>query len=216
LVRDNIKKIEVEYNVKISPQDIYNARQKLVTKFEESVRGQTSYEAWAFSPYFIFFDMTINRFVARLPDGSEIEDMMFDRFKVSLSTQNVIILHLIELEAKDKDLDNYIGQLLGEMGKTSEGEVVDIKKLEEDWLINLEGETKKEEKKPIPVLNFFKQVGDSINKFLEFFGIKLSFFRALGPYEFSLNERVSKYYIKEAGITFLSVVNYIKSSFGVP
>jgi hypothetical protein len=216
IVRENIKEIEKEYGVKITAVDIYNAREKLVKKFEESVTGVTTYEAWIFSPYFIFFEIPILRFVCRLPDGTEIEDLMFDRFKAYLSTQNIIILRLIELEARDKQLDNYIKQLLGEMGVTAGGGEVSLEELEKEYLIKLGEEEGKKKKASLPSLDFFKQIRSAVSKFLEFFGIKAALFRAEGPYEFIGPERLAKYYFKEVGTTFQMVVGYLKSAFGVP
>jgi len=217
IVQDYVEKIEREYGVKISGADIYKARQKLAERFEASLKGKTSYETWVFSPYYMFFEMKVDRFVARLPDGSEFEDLMLNRFTGWTITQNVMIVHLLELEAKDKQLDNYIGQMLGEMGVNAEGAVVESDELEKDYLIKLGEETKKkEEKKTQSISESFRQLMSPITSLLSFFGIKLAFFKARGPYEFIFTERITKYYMKEAGQTFQSVVSFIKSSFGVP
>jgi hypothetical protein len=217
VVRKIIEKIEKEYKFKITAREIFNARERLVDRFEKSVIGATDYEAWVFSPYFIFFEIPIRRAVIRLPNGTEIEDLMFDRFKAWLSTQNIIISRLIELEAKDKQLENYISQMLGEAGVSSTGEIVEIEKLVEEYLIKLgEGEKKKEEKREDP----FKKLREPISKFFNFFGLELKFFRAKVPYkvpyEFAFKERITKYYLREVGGTFGMVVSYIKSAFGVP
>jgi hypothetical protein len=217
IVKDNIKKIEDEYKVKISAEDIYNAREKLVENFTKSVKGRTSYEAWIFSPYFMFFEIPTYRLVFHQPDGSDVEVLVFDRFKAYTITQNIMILRLIELEARDKQLDNYIGQMLGEKGTTAEGAAVDIKKIEEELLVKVGEEAKeKEEKKLLQTPATLKQVGTTMENFLNFFGVKASFFKARGPYEFILSERITKYYLRETGQTFQTIVNFIKSSFGVP
>jgi hypothetical protein len=215
IVRDMIKRIEDEYKVKITAKDIFKARQRLVEKFEKSVRGVTEYEAWIFSPYFIFLEMPINRAVIRLPNGVEIEDLMFERFRAFLSTQNIIISRLIELEAKDKQLENYLKQMLGEMGVSSEGKAVEIEELMKEEL-GEKVEKKEEKKKENP----FKKIFEPINNFFKFFGLNLMFFRARVPYhvpyEFAIRERVTKYYLREVGGAFGMVVSFIKSAFGVP
>jgi hypothetical protein len=223
VVRKIIKDIEKEYKVKITAKEIFKARQRLVERFEKSVTGVTDYESWVFSPYFMFFEIPVIRAVIRLPNGTEIEDLMFDRFKAWLSTQNVIIARLIELEAKDKQLENFMKQMLGEAGvslkkKDEVEEIVSIDELVEEYTIKLE-EEKKEEKKA-KIENPFEGIGKAINKFFKFFGIELEFFRAKvpykTPYEFAFKERITKYYLREVGGTFGMIVGFIKSSFGVP
>jgi hypothetical protein len=223
VVRKIIKDIEKEYKVKITAKEIFKARQRLVERFEKSVTGVTDYESWVFSPYFMFFEIPVIRAVIRLPNGTEIEDLMFNRFKAWLSTQNVIIARLIELEAKDKQLENFMKQMLGEAGvslkkKDEVEEIVSIDELVEEYTIKLE-EEKKEEKKA-KIENPFEGIGKAINKFFKFFGIELEFFRAKvpykTPYEFAFKERITKYYLREVGGTFGMIVGFVKSSFGVP
>ncbi|MEM5766471.1 MAG: hypothetical protein QW423_02460 [Candidatus Aenigmatarchaeota archaeon] len=214
-----IKEIEREYGVKITATDIFNARQRLVDRFEKSVTGATDYESWVFSPYFMFFEIPVVRSVIRLPNGVEIEDLTFDRFRAWLSTQNIIIGRLIELEAKDKQLDNYIKQMLGEAGISKEGKaIVDIDELVKEYEIKLE-EEKKEEKKT-KVENPFKKIGGTVNNFFKFFGLEVKFFKAKVPYEvpyeFIVKDRITKYYLKEVGTTFGTIVSFLKSSFNVP
>ena len=216
VVTDNIKKIEEEYGVKITAVDLFKARKRLTDRFEASIKGTTEGENWVFSPYFMFFEMPINRFVTRLPDGTEIEDLMFTRFKAYVSSQNIMILRLLELEAKEKQLDNYISSMLGEMGVSAEGKTASLEELEEEYLIKLGDEKKKEEKKSLPLPGFFDQIREGIGGFFNFFGIKVAFFKATGPYEFIFSERITKYHIKETGVAAQMVVRFLKSAFGVP
>jgi hypothetical protein len=225
VVRKMVEKIEKGYKVKITAKEIFKARQKLVDRFEKSVTGVTDYESWIFSPYFMFFEIPVIRAVIRLPNGTEIEDLMFNRLKVWLSTQNIIIARLIELEAKDKQLDNFVSQMLGEAGvslKKKEGDIEEILSIDElvkEYTIKLEEEEKKEEKKA-KIENPFKGVVEAISKFFEFFGLELKFFKAKvpyeTPYEFAFKDRITKYYMREAGGTFGMIVGFLKSSFGVP
>ncbi|MEM5853725.1 MAG: hypothetical protein QXG39_02670 [Candidatus Aenigmatarchaeota archaeon] len=214
LVRKWVKDIEEEYKVKITCVDIFNARERLVKNFEDSVRGTTSYEAWVFSPYFIFLEIPVYRVVIHLPDGTEIEDLSFERIKAYCSTQNVMIARLIELEAREKQLDDYLKQMLGEAGVSASGEVVDIDKIAEEYLIKLE--EKKEEKKVEEKVN----LSEPIEKILNFFGIKFRFFKAQVPYrypyEFAFKDRITKYYLRQAAIEFSRVVSFIKSAYGAP
>ncbi|MEM5773066.1 MAG: hypothetical protein QXL86_02455 [Candidatus Aenigmatarchaeota archaeon] len=217
---ENIEKSSEYSGIKITAKDIFKARQRLVERFEKSVSGATDYEAWVFSPYFMFFEIPVNRAVIRLPNGTEIEDLMFDRITAWLETQNVIIGRLIELEAKDKKLEAYLKQMLGEAGVLEKGgkkEIVDIDELVKEYTIKLE-EEKKEEKKAKE--NPFEGISKAFEKFFEFFGLELKFFRAKVPYEipyeFAFKERITKYYLREVGATWGMIVGFIKSSFGVP
>jgi len=211
IVRELVKEIKKEYKVEITALDIYNAREKLVKKFEESAKGATDYEPWVFSPYYIFLEIPVVRAVIRLPNGTEIEDLMFDRIRPYLCSQNVMIARLVELEAKDKELDNFVKRMLGEAGLSLEEKVVNIEKLEKEYLIKTEEKKEeKKEKKKKPYEDFAK----ALEKFSKFFG--LQFFRAKGPYEFHFQERITKYYLTEVGGTCKAIINFIKSSYGVP
>lgn len=206
VVRENVGKIESEYNVTITISDVFNAREKLVSRYEKSEKGVTDYESWPFSPYFFFYEIPIIRAVLRLPNGAEVENMMINRLKAYVISQNILILRYLELIAIDKQLDNYIKQMLGEMG-SKEGKAVSIEEIEKEYLIKL-GEEKKEKEK--------SKGGVRIGSFLENLGLKFMFFRARGPYEFSFAERLTKYYFKESAIEFGRIVDFLKNSFEVP
>ncbi|MEM5869781.1 MAG: hypothetical protein QXR09_01290 [Candidatus Aenigmatarchaeota archaeon] len=228
VVRKIIKAIEnsSEYKgIKITAKEIFKARERLVNRFEKSVSGLTDYEAWVFSPYFMFFEIPVIRAVIRLPNGTEIEDLMFDRLTAWLETQNIIIGRLIELEVKDKKIELYLKQMLGEAGvleKEDGGkkriEIVDIDELVKEYTKKFEEERKEKvkEKGENPV----ERITKIFEKFFEFFGLELNFFRAKVPYkipyEFALKERITKYYLREVAAAWGMIVNFIKSSFGAP
>jgi len=211
VIREIKKKIEDEYKVKLTTKDLLDARKKLVDKFEESATGKTTYESWLFSPYYMFYEFPIIRAVIHLPNGSEIENMMIDKFRGYTVTQNIIICRYLEAIAKDKELDNYIKQLLGEMGVGGES----LKELSEEYLIKL-GEEKKEEVKKPGMFGWASKTGTKINKSFGQLGINASFLRAKGKYEFAFYDRLSKYYFTETGATFNMIKDWLKAAFTVP
>lgn len=223
VVKGLIKKVEDEYGVKITAKDLYNARQMLVDKFDKSSLGLGGFETWPFSPYFVFLEIPIARTIIRFPNGVEIEDLSIENLTAAVKTQNVIIVHYLEVIARDKQLDNYIKQMLGEMG--AKGETLD--ELAEKEVFRTEEEIKeksKEEEKGLEKIK--KSAGEArgiagkvrvnIGKIFGLFGSEVSFLRAEGPYEFAVKDRLGKVYFKEATASFTMVRDYFKSGFGAP
>jgi hypothetical protein len=202
---------------------LYEAREMLVKKFEQSAKGLGGLESWVFSPYFIFLEIPITRTVIRLPNGAESEDFWIENLTAAVQTQNLIIVHCLELIARDKQLDNYIHQMLGEMGV--KGETIEelmrkeVFKTEEEIKKEAEEEKRRMEKikeSTEEVVSTAKKIRVSIGKFFELFGTEVSFLRAEGPYEFAFYDRLTKMYFKEVAANFGMVRDYFKSGFGTP
>ncbi len=62
--------------------------------------------------YYSFFEIKFNRTNIRLADGTEVEDGIFDINTLFLS-QNALLVKILELKAKEEELERYINQLLG-------------------------------------------------------------------------------------------------------
>jgi hypothetical protein len=217
IVRKIKGEIEDEYKVKITIEDLFEARRRLLNRYKagpEGVGGIT----WPFSPYFVFVEIPMLRTVLVLPDGTQIEDLGIENLKTYVKTQNIIIGHILEIMAREKVLENYISSLLGEFGFDKEGKIKRVEDIlkEEFPFIYAEGEAEeflevkkgKEEKKG--------KAFDFISKILDYFGIQLSFFRAYGPYEHNVTHRIAKYYFKYSGTIFNLIKNYLNASFKVP
>jgi hypothetical protein len=216
VVRRYISSIENAYKVKLTAVDLFEAREMLVKKFEETARGLGGIETWVFSPYYIFLDIPIYRAVIRLPGGVEFEDISIENLCSAVKTQNIIILHCLEVVARDKEVDEYVKRLLGEKGETLT--IEEIKKLEYPGIF---GELKKEEKKEKKsfaekIKEGWRKFKTSLGKFFAEFGWEIKFLRAVGPYEFALKERITKYYFAEAGASYDMVNEYFKRAFNVP
>ena len=224
VVRANIKKIEHAWGIQVTPKDIYDARKILTEKFKESTgKGLGGVEQWAFSPYFIFFELPIVRSVIRLPNGSQVENMFVDNFSAHLQTQNVIILHCLEIVAREKQMDQYIQQLLGELGVKNEQVMAidDIIKSEYPEIFGTEPPKGVKGRIKMPGAfsktgSAFSKIRTSVGKFLSTLGWEISFLRSEGPYEFAFYDRITKYYASEVGENFAMVKNFIKSQFQVP
>jgi len=215
------KEVESEYKVKLTAIDWQAARQMMIDRFETSAKAASSFETWVWSPYFVFLEIPIMRTVLRFPSGTEMENIFCDDIRAAAQTQNIILGHYLELVARDKQLDNYISQMLGEAG--AKGETIDqlIKELE--WKTE---EEKKETTEKNKTAEIQKKIGQAkgqakavrvgVGKTLEAFGIKSAFLRGEGPYELAFRDRVSKYFMPEVAEAYNAVINYLKAAYQVP
>jgi len=224
IVRALIPDVEREYNVRISAWDIYQARQMLIRQFKDSLIGMGGIEPWIFSPYFVFVSIPMLRTVLRLPNGEEIEDVQMEDFQASNQSQNFIIIHCLELIARDKQMDNHINHLLGNIG-VSGRDIETIEEMVKKEFPEVYGEEPEKEKsqKFQNVKNASKNVKktfDSIkggtSKVLESLGIELMFLKAHGPYEFQFYHRMAKYHQPEVGHPFNVIRDFLKAKFEVP
>jgi hypothetical protein len=147
-----------------------------------------------------------------------MEDLWIENLSSAVQTQNIIILHYLELIARDKQLDNYIHQMLGEMGAKGES----IEELMKKEIFKTEEEIK-EEKRLETVKKSAEEARSSARKFrigigklLNLFGADISFLRSEGPYEFAFQDRLTKMYFKEVASNFNMVRDFFKSGFGAP
>ena len=224
IVRALIPDVEREYNVRITAWDIYQARQMLIKQFKDSLIGMGGIEPWIFSPYFIFVSIPMLRTVLRLPNGEEIEDVQMEDFQASNQSQNFIIIHCLELIARDKQMDNHINHLLGNIGVSGK-DIETIEEMVKKEFPEVYGEEPEEEKLQQfqNVKNASKNIKKSVNsvkggisKFLDAFGINLMFLKAHGPYEFQFYHRMAKYHQPEVGHPFNVIRDFLKAKFEVP
>ncbi|MEM7825613.1 MAG: hypothetical protein QW412_02005 [Candidatus Aenigmatarchaeota archaeon] len=226
LVRSMAKKIEEEYNVKITPLDFLKARDMLLDQFEKSTTGLGITEAWVFSPYFVFLEIPISRTVLRIPPtGPELENITIENFTAYTQTQNLIICHCLEVIARDKQLENYINQMLGETGEGYKS----VKELiaEEYPEIYVEKKEKKKSKFTLSAsdkayiqrkkfLEKINKIKKGIENFFKSLGFSMMLFKTYGPYEFVPYDRLNKFFQPYTGRHFMLVVNFLKTKFEVP
>jgi hypothetical protein len=165
-----------------------------------------------------------DRTTIKTPQGQEIEDLWLEPFWPCIDTQNVILLRMLELKAKEKELERYISDMIGE---TVEGRTVE-QIIKEEYPTLLGGpEIKKEEKKEgeeeKPKLELFKGFKYESEEKKEGFGEKLAekinFELKMikpGPYEPHLEDIMTGIYIPEVASSYASSVDFFKSAMGVP
>jgi len=193
-----IPEIEKGYKIKFTVPDILETRKKLF--------GLYAKYGWAKDAYFVVLEFTNSRTVMRMPDGGELEDLWLQPFRTYLDTQNVILLRLLELKAKEKELENYIAQMLGESAELKGKKMTIEEIVKEEYPLLFEG-------KPMPE----KKEGKK-SKGGEFLKEKvLPFLIKPGPYETTFDERITTMYFREIGdLIWKPALKYLKGSVGVP
>ncbi|TAL47084.1 hypothetical protein EPN87_03730 [archaeon] len=230
----NIGALENHYKVKFNVKDLFNARQMLVEQFRHSLTGLSPVAPWTWSPYYIFLQIPWGRSVFRTPDGAEAEDLELETFTTSTYSQNLIIVRCLELIAKNKVQENYINSLLGEYGVSPEQlkgfeELEEIEELIKEDYPGVFGKKEKTEKgieqekkmatqfaSSIKMAQQFRHVRKTVGDSFKKVGLGMNLFRAVGPYEFSMQNRMAKQMQREPGGQFLMIKDFLKTKFEVP
>jgi len=218
VLRVIIKNIEKKYNVTITPVDVLNAIKTLSGMYEGHSSGSTG-EIWSFSPYFFFYQIPIQRLMLKLPNGAELEDIEINPLQMYVKTQNVILGHILELEARSKVLEREIGVLLGEFGYDKESKKwIDIQKLLTKNYPNIY-ESEQTEEMSMQRYEELKPNEVKREKFLSKlrrFGWSFALFVAKGPYEHAFLDRFTKFYFTPSGEQLGRLIAYLFSLYGVP
>ncbi len=189
---------------KLSPYDnwtkknlIFHPEQGLVVKYpwitDEWVKKQlpTFYppaNRWMLphKPYYAFFIITMEKANIRMPTGAELEDGTFDVNAVFLS-QNALFVKLLELKAKQEEMNRYVDELIGTGPANVEGKA--LKFDDKDYL-------------------------ESFKKFFEWFSLDFAF-RKGGPYERDFEDRYTKYYAPGVMDKYRQITGFIKTKMGL-
>src|SRR3989338_2874046 len=189
---------------RLSPYDnwtkknlIFHPEQGLVVKYpwitDEWVKKQlpTFYppaNRWMLphKPYYAFFIITMERANIRMPTGAELEDGTFDVNAVFLS-QNALFVKLLELRAKQEEMNRYVDELIG------------------TGPANVEGKALKFDDK-----NYI----EPFKKFFEWFSLDFAF-RKGGPYERDFEDRYTKYYAPGVMDKYRQITGFIKTKMGL-
>ncbi len=252
IVRRYWPEVEKQYKVKLSIHDVFAARKRLTEMFlrrsMDIVGGQARRgtgegaqygSTWQFSPYFIFLDLPFERAVIKTPNGTEIEDLALNTMTVKNRTQNVIIVTLLEIIAREKQLENYMNNMLGEMGVTGKDKngndiltsIEDIAKGQYPELYEEKGEghekdshdhkkkgkKKDDKKKGESKDNPLKKAVNNFGHILHDFGFDFDWLRARGPYEFAMDDRIAEMFQMETMFQgYLYVLRFMQKGAGVP
>lgn len=155
-------------------------------------------------PYYIFFDVMVARSVIKTPppSGGELENIMLTPLRTYIISQNVLLLHLIELWAINKRFDREVDELIG---------ASHLERAEEEKLWKeLRSEVEKEEKE-----NLFRRFGRSAGGAKKRVKPLSRYFFRPGPYESNFKERVTKIYLVGAGGIYQQMVDFWKKNMGV-
>jgi len=181
--------------------------------------------------YYGFMEITFNKGNVRMPSGSEIEDGVFT-VNGLLMSQNALLAKLMELKAKEEELEHYISDLLGIkptlVGRPYQEEKVKLTELEvqleqdktslKDLKKRIGSEKDKAQKAKLELERARKEdaivkIEKDIGEKKELIGLMeheksrrlpwgMTAFRPAGPYERNFEERVAKYFAKAVAENF--------------
>lgn len=190
------KKIEERYKVEISDEEVRDI-------LEDAVRKSPHAHCSKMDPsylYYILFDafIVLNTLKSPPPEGVEMDNIMFLPIKLWYMSQNMLLIHLLEIYAREKAMIKYINEIIG----SEEIENEEIRRIEEIF-------TQKEEK----VKEEKRSEWEEIKKRLKILGEKFAyFFIKPGPYESVFFERLSKMYSRGSGKYWKQMTEFLKNT----
>ncbi len=212
-VREWARKIEYKYRLEPghytekNDKRIREILRKSVTKHPYA--AETPYPAMLPSEfYYVLFDITINRMIIKTPPpaGGELEDMMLKPMRTWIASQNVLLLHLMELDAKERAFEREVSEMLGTRD-------VEDRYMEESRILLGKKPPKEEEKGA--AARFVDSVRSGYRKTRKRLGKYSRFLFRPGPYESAFYERVVKMYLVEVGGFYLQQVDWWKKKMEV-
>ncbi len=176
-VRKWQEKIEKMHNVRFTERDVREIIDNAVKRKEMNPDFL----------YYIFFDAKIQLNLTRTPppQGSELDNMVFNPLKTWVMSQNCLLLVILEIEARERAFERYVNELIG----SKESEEEELKRIEEEFT------PKKPEKKP----GLHGRLGWLKRKAYKGLDAFVHIFVKRGPYEVNFEERITKMYFRSAG-----------------
>ncbi len=158
--------------------------------------------------YYVMFDIKIDRTIIKVPPpaGGEIEDLMIKPMNTWIASQNAILVHLIELNAKEKAFSREVDEMLGTK------KIEDVYMEESRILLGKEPLKKKEKSS---AARFVDGTNDRYRAVKKRLGKYSKYLFRPGPYESSFHERVVKMYMPEIGGFYGQQVDFWKKKAGV-
>ena len=206
------KYIEDKYNVRFSLEELLKYRNEFVGKDEKGNKGWGN----TVEPYFKCFDAKVERAIIRLPDGTELEDMTFNPLHFYMESQNMMFLRFLELKAQEKELENYMNEMLGNT------KIKDVEKdYEKLFKVPLPGEekTEKEKKEEADAWEDLRAARDAAQKQVELecgqVNARFRFFKH-GHYEARFDDLVTGPYFDDIGGSMGKVQSFLKAKFDIP
>ena len=166
--------------------------------------------------YYLFVETEVTRLGVRTQSG-ELENIIFEP-KNWVVSQNIILLKILELICRERELDRYVDSMVGL--RTGEGKgVSEIVKEEFPTLFG-----KKIPTKPTDLQAFAKDWNETMGKiggalkyplkYLTHAGETFTLVKT-GPYETILKERQIKQYFVPAGEKYGEITRFLKGKFGI-
>ncbi|MBI4015176.1 MAG: hypothetical protein HY362_00430 [Candidatus Aenigmarchaeota archaeon] len=166
--------------------------------------------------YYLFVETEVTRLGVRTQSG-ELENIIFEP-KNWVVSQNIILLKILELICRERELDRYVDSMVGL--RTGEGKgVSEIVKEEFPMIFG-----KKIPAAPTELQAFAKDWGDTMGKIGGYLKYPLKFLThagktftlvKTGPYETILKERQIKQYFVPAGEKYGEITRFLKGKFGI-
>jgi hypothetical protein len=214
------KRIEKHYGVEIKEEEVREMLEKALIRDEQAHCSLMDPEAI----YYVLLDMKIllSTMKSPPPEGVEMDNLMFIPVKIWVMSHNCLVVHLLELKAREKYLEKYMDEIIGARSIEE-----DIYKKVEVELGERKAEEEKEEKESFwsRIKPKYYSKGDPLNawddkknpyefvpnRFMRF----VRFFVKGGPYEPVFKERASKMYMRASAFYFRQVVDMLQQTMGI-
>lgn len=171
--------------------------------------------------YYCMFDVNFDRSIVKTPppEGGEIEDLMLSPIRLWVMSQNIMLIHLVELMAIGERFNREMNEMIGTSEeKLLEGVRDEMAQAEAEALGEKyvkEGAPREEKGAVKSMKNFVKRLSDFYEDMDERLGTIRKYLFRPGPYENVFDERVTKLYLVGMGGLWVQITGFWKSKFGV-
>jgi len=200
VVREWIPKIEQRYGVRITDKDVEKVIKNAVAPVESYLPSMDPKAV-----YYVFYNCTVILNLIRTPppEGIETDNLMFVPIKAHIMSQNILLVHLIEIYAREKSLEKELNDLIG----SRESEEEARERIEEEFV------PKKMKKKRLwgarqKTSSAKRRAKPPLQKLFNIFVKK-------GPYENIFYERGSKMYARAIGGEWGTITGFIMNKMQV-
>ncbi|MFQ5648167.1 MAG: hypothetical protein ACE5FW_02925 [Candidatus Aenigmatarchaeota archaeon] len=155
--------------------------------------------------YYVFFEANFLLSLVKTPppEALETDNLMVWPFKAWFMSQNALLIHILEIKAREKAMEKYVDELIGATER------------EEEYLKMVEEEFKEE--KPVRftgVRNFARRARNAGSRVRFGLDMFIHVFIRRGPYETVFFERVSKMFARGIGGYYKQQIDFIKEKMG--
>ncbi len=211
LPKDKAEKLEIVKSGRIKAGEA-----TVADEIAEEIKSSWKKQEMRLNPnelYYTFFTIDIMRLGTRTQVG-ELEDITFT-IRNFVMSQNVLLVKLIELRAREMDLEKYIEQMMGV--HTTEG--AEISEVMKESHPELFGAPPKEE--PSSLEKIGKEISEEVGRYSDYFkSITKSlqtpnWVRKPGHYEADWKDRMTELILKGNTKNFGQLVGFLKGKFGI-